>query len=243
MGGNRGDLSLAHSQPRQQAHHGQLFNDRQPGLDVKSPNPIYTPADVTVAHKLETVNQEYQELISSTLLEQKSYHQSQLESLELKSIDRFVHLEGIIGVVQAENDVLKSECRRLTNALEASVKNAEKVQAKYERSCKKVESSMQSLEEEREVSTRLLQNYQQLQAAHAQVQDVTVKNLQSQVSELQEQVRDLMFFLETREKVSRGELGGGEISGASVVGVVAASPPTAAARSPSTPGRKGKKKR
>ena len=219
MGGNRGDLLLAHSQPRQQAHHGQLFNDRQPGLDVKSPNPMYTPTDVTVAHKLETVNQEYQELISSTLLQQKSYHQSQLESLELKSIDRFVHLEGIIGVV--------------------------KVQAKYERSCKKVESSMQSLEEEREVSTRLLQNYQQLQAAHAQVQDVTVKNLQSQVSELQEQVRDLMFFLETREKVSSGELGGGEISGASVVGVVASSPPATAAtaRSPSTPGRKGKKKR
>jgi BRCA1-associated protein len=198
---------------------------------------VYTPTDVTVAHKLETVNQEYQELISSTLLQQKSYHQSQLE---LKSIDRFVHLEGIITLVQSENSVLKSECRRLTNALETSIRNADKIQTKYERSCKKVESLMQSLDEEREVSTRLLQNYQQLQASHAQIQDVTVKNLETKVDELQEQVRDLMFFLETREKVSSGEMRD-EISGASVIGVVASSPPPA--QSPSTPGRKGRKKK
>ena len=197
---------------------------RQPGLDVKSPHPLYTPTDVTVAHKLESVNQEYQDLISSTLLEQKSYHQSQLETLELKSIDRFVHLEGIISVLTEENGMLKAECSRLTRALENSSKVCEKSQAKYEKSSKRMNELYSSLEEEKVVSNQLLQNYQDLQKKYED-QEMQSKCLEGQVMELKEQVRDLMFFLETREKV------GPEIAGASVVGV---STPTS---------KKGKKKK
>ena len=226
------DGKLVHLAPpttTQTTNRNQSSHIRQPGLDVKSPNPLYTSTDITVAHKLESVNQEYQDLISSTLLEQKSYHQSQLETLELKSIDRFEHLEGIISVLTEENGMLKSECLRLSRVLENSTRLCTKTQSKYEKTAKKMEELNASLEEEKMVSNQLLINYQSLQKKY-ELQEKNSKDMESQVMELKEQVRDLMFFLETRENV------GSELVGGSVVGV---SSPT-----PSIPtSKKGKKKK
>ncbi|KAJ3017341.1 hypothetical protein HKX48_003587 [Thoreauomyces humboldtii] len=180
--------------------------------------------------KLESLGLEYTYLLTSQLESQRLWYESRLTQQELSAVDASSALADQVESTTRDLEAARSEVQDLTQRLAASDRDLRILNARVQKLADRAERTDALLREEKAVTASLLANQASYQRTIAD-QIKERKERDDEVSELREQVRDLMTFLDMRGKIE--EAGGvGEVAGASVVGVAAAPEP------PVTPGRK-----
>lgn len=145
--------------------------------------------------KLEALGTEYSNMIVSQLDSQRAYFEARLAQQQSERVESAVHLR-----VCSERDELQAQCTTLENeaaTMKETMLRSEAAAAKQESQLRQTLTALRDtkkqLDEEKSVSDGLLAQVRQLRDEQQQ--------LQSQVAELTEQLRDVMFFVSAREKV------------------------------------------
>jgi BRCA1-associated protein len=188
-------------------------------------------ADALAAEKIEAIGIEYSYLLSSQLDTQRTFYEDQQRGLqaqldELRS--GFARLEA--GAARA--GAAEAEAVRAAAQTDAARRERVRVEKKAEKLTDVARRLERELHEERAVSAGLLSNLERTRL-RAEEAERAREDVQVRVGELEDQVRDVMFFLEAREKIENGEGAMSEAAG----GSAALPPPPAQA-----PGKKKKKK-
>jgi BRCA1-associated protein len=193
-------------------------------------------ADAFSAEKIEAIGIEYSYLLTSQLDSQREYYEeqsaalkSQVDNLRLmvQTLGKEVEKERVIAAEERERR-RKDEDARVDEMHRDKVK-AEKRTEKFTDVAKKLE---QELRGERAVSEGLLKNLGKMKE-RADEADKEKAGLHAKIADLEDQLRDLMFFLEAKTKIEHGDGAEAEAAGGSI-GI----PP-----SPPTTGKKKKSKK
>ncbi|SNX85739.1 uncharacterized protein MEPE_04448 [Melanopsichium pennsylvanicum] len=159
---------------------------------------------INADEKLEAIGLEYSYLVTSQLEAQRHFYedkldqfQSQLSSLtgELSSLSvkaqQLDSLSSRTAVLERDNEVLRREKQKSDRKAEKATQLARTLQ--------------KDLHSEREISRGLMDKLKNTSESE--------QGLKSQVVDLQEQVRDLMFFVQARDKIDQegGEAQGGDV--------------------------------
>ena len=164
------------------------------------------------AEKMEILAMQYSQILQRAMEDQRVAYDEQMSELrrKLEDAQRKVDImsqdaERKVREAHEELHRRKAEDEERQAHLERERMKAEKKAEKMSELARRLEKD---LREERTVSEGLMNNITALKGS----MDVLKKEkdaLSSKVSDLEEQMRDLMFFLEARDKI---EQGGGEIS-------------------------------
>lgn len=188
-------------------------------------------ADALSAEKIEAIGIEYSYLLTSQLDSQRTFYEEQTTELRTQ-IDQ---LRAIVGSLSAEVDRgrlrAQEEEERSQREADVRVSELEREKQKAEKRAEKATQLARVLEkdlrEERAVGEGLMQNLNKVKERAEKAEQETAA-LHGQVLDLQDQVRDVMFFLEAKSKIEAGEGVIAEAAGGSVeVGSTSAVPPQA----------------
>ena len=184
-------------------------------------------ADALGAEKIEAIGIEYSYLLTSQLDSQRTFYEDQASEYQLQIVQ-------LTELVQNLSKELETTKQSAIQDEEARLAEMEKARVRAEKRAEKAGELARTLDKElkgeRAVSEGLMKN---LSVAKERAERVEQEKdeLKSRVSELEDQVRDIMFFVEARSKIEQGEGGAAEAAGGSLEVVT---PPTPSA------GRKGK---
>lgn len=157
--------------------------------------------------KMEAISLEYSYLLTSQLESQRIYYENQLDELshQISNLSMQVKsLKGNVNSIISENNKIEAENTTKETLISDISKGKEKAEKKLEAWKEKCESTKSVWLEEKEMTNSLLQNNGLLLKS--------MEDREKAIKELSDQVRDLMFFLEAREKVQgHPELEGGNI--------------------------------
>merc|ERR1712210_270356 len=180
--------------------------------------------------KMDSLQLEYTYLLTSQLEDQRNYFQSKLGRVEEDS-GRQVH--ALQERLQQEAEAKQ----RVEKELDAVSRERTKCEARVGQLVSKVNKLGGELEEERQLNKSLRENQEEWQTRlkRAEVEAAVLQQKKDrEILELQEQVRDLMFYMEAQSQVKESPLKD-EIQGGSIT--VGEAPPT----KPAKGARKGKK--
>ncbi|KAI5121493.1 hypothetical protein M0805_006530 [Coniferiporia weirii] len=189
------------------------------------------------AEKMEILAMQYSQILQRAMEDQRAAYDEQTGELRRKLEDTQRKLEIVSEDAAREVREARAEQeRRRAEEAERQVQ-LEREKAKAERKAEKMGELARRLEkelkEERTVSEGLLSNLTNMKEK-IEVADKDRNDLAAKVTDLEEQMRDLMFFLEAREKI---EQGGGVVSEAAGGSIELPQP------SPSRSGKTAKKKK
>ncbi|KAH6915849.1 BRCA1-associated protein [Coprinopsis sp. MPI-PUGE-AT-0042] len=173
-------------------------------------------ADALTAEKIEAIGIEYSYLLTSQLDSQREYYERQAGELK----DQLVDLKSLVARLtldfESERNRAKEEQARKEVEEEAKVTQALKEKAKAEARAEKATELARKFEkelkEERAVTEGLMKNLGVMKERFEQAEKNN-DTLNDRVKEMEDQVRDLMFFLDANNKI---EQGGGEAAGGSL---------------------------
>ncbi|ESK97762.1 brca1-associated protein [Moniliophthora roreri MCA 2997] len=176
-------------------------------------------ADALTAEKVEAIGIEYSYLLTSQLDSQRSYYEEQTKELHCQVGELRILIERLqedldasrMAERQAEEERKRSEEARVAEILREKTK-AEQRANKMTELARRLEKE---LREERAVSEGLMQNLGTLKEK-AKLVDQEKQEFQDKITELEEQLRDVMFYLEAKEKIEQGEGVAGEAAGGSL---------------------------
>jgi len=200
-------------------------------------------SDSLTAEKIEAIGIEYSYLLTSQLDSQRAFYEEQTTALQ----DEVIGLKSVVTQLRQEAESSRAaaaaeETRRRREEderISEVLRDKQRFEKKSERFMEVARTLEKELREERAVSGGLLKNLEAVQK-RAEEGDAERVALAQKVKELEDQVRDVMFFLEARTKIETGE---GEM--AEVVGGDASVPtpgPSAPTGATQTPGKKKKKR-
>ncbi|KAI9142451.1 BRCA1-associated protein 2-domain-containing protein [Paraphysoderma sedebokerense] len=175
--------------------------------------------------KLDSITLEFSYLLTTQLETQRQYYENQLTTVtsQLSSLShQMERYNSQASSTERETDILKSRMAQLESECKSLMAEKEEWKTKeskttkekrvLEKKIEKLETQLRSLqkelEDEKEINSLLTTNSTSLK------QQLTAKD--TQIQELSEQVRDLMFFLETQQKIEASPLRE-EIKGGTVV--------------------------
>ncbi|KAF9258913.1 zf-UBP-domain-containing protein [Marasmius fiardii PR-910] len=180
-------------------------------------------ADALTAEKIEAIGIEYSYLLTSQLDSQRSYYEEQTTEMQSQIGELRQIVERLSEDIQTEKLArrdLEEEKNRSEQARELEMKKERTKVAKMQDSIRQLQKN---LEEEKAVSEGLLNNVRNLQkekqskAATDENHEQEKSALRDQIKDLEDQLRDVMFFLEAQEKIKNSEDGLEEAAGGSVV--------------------------
>ncbi|KIM44535.1 hypothetical protein M413DRAFT_442504 [Hebeloma cylindrosporum] len=194
-------------------------------------------ADALSAEKIEAIGIEYSYLLTTQLDSQRSFYEEQTTELRTQ-------IDGLKSLVEKLSDEFareqvrnKEQEARIRRQEEEKVAQIAKEKAKVDHRAEKVTELAKRLEkelrEERAVSEGLMKNLAKLKEK-AELADKEKEDFSNKVRELEDQVRDVMFFLEAKTKIEQG----GGIESEAAGGSIAVPTP-----SPTLPNGKKKKSR
>ncbi|KAI0666757.1 zf-UBP-domain-containing protein [Trametes maxima] len=178
-----------------------------------------TAADALTAEKIEAIGIEYSYLLTSQLDSQRTFYEEQ--TAELRSqIDSMRSLVEQLGAeVELHKQRACQDAERHAREEEERVAALEREKARAEKRAEKASELARTLakelREERAVSEALMKNLTTAKE-HAEVAARETAVFRVQVQELQDQVRDVMFFLEAKNKIESGEGAAAEAAGGSL---------------------------
>jgi BRCA1-associated protein len=197
-------------------------------------------SDSLTAEKIEAIGIEYSYLLASQLDSQREFYEEQTTALQVD----VASLRSVITQLEQEAESSRAaaaaeESRRRREEeehLSEMLRDKQRVEKKSERFAEVARTLEKELREERAVSSGLLKN---LEAARKRVEEGEAERaaLTQRVQELEDQVRDVMFFLEARTKIESGEGDMAEVAGGDI------SVPTPGPSSAARTSRKKKKGR
>jgi BRCA1-associated protein len=176
-------------------------------------------ADTLSAEKIEAIGIEYSYLLTSQLDSQREYYEeqsaeakSQVEELKLmvQSLGREVEKERTSGAQERERK-RKEEDTKLDEMHRDKIR-AEKRAEKIADVAKKLEKE---LREERAVSEGLMKNLGKMKERVGEA-DKEKAEFRGKIADLEDQVRDVMFFLEAKTKIEHGGGAEAEAAGGSI---------------------------
>ncbi|KAG6890969.1 hypothetical protein C0992_011728 [Termitomyces sp. T32_za158] len=171
-----------------------------------------TQADALSAEKIEAIGIEYSYLLTSQLESQRSYYED--EAKELKN-----QVTSYKEQVERLNQRLEEDAKRKNDEEQGRLANVLKeknrADARAEKATELARRLDKELKEERAVSEGLMTKMNSMKEK-VQRADADKGEGLAKIRELEEQMRDLMFFLETRMKIESGEGPEAELAGGSV---------------------------
>jgi BRCA1-associated protein len=174
------------------------------------------PADTMAAEKVEAIGIEYSYLLTSQLDSQRAYYEEQLDTMKEQLSSAYAKMDiraKEVEAMEAQRRITEETWRKeLESKVTEAAKERTKVEKKAEKAMELARKFEKELREEKMVNDGLLQNLAAVKKrSEAFEQEKT--EFMGRISELEDQMRDLMFYLETRDKVEKE---GGELAGASV---------------------------
>jgi BRCA1-associated protein len=190
--------------------------------------------DALSAEKIEAIGIEYSYLLTSQLDSQREFYEAQkaAQAQEAAEVRRAMEeLRADVARLRASYAEGEAERRKEAEARVAAVeREKERAERKLEKMSELARRLDRELKEEKAVSEGLMGNMARLRGQLGSAEEEKAA-LRGKVSELEDQVRDVMFFLEAKSKIEEGEGVEAEMAGGSIeIG-------------PSTPARGAKKKK
>ncbi|KAK0488929.1 BRCA1-associated protein 2-domain-containing protein [Armillaria novae-zelandiae] len=165
-----------------------------------------SPADALSAEKIEAIGIEYSYLLTSQLDSQRSYYEDQTAELKAQVND----LKQIVSKLTADFEKTQADLR------EREHRRMQEEEARVAEGLKK------ELDEERAVSEGLMKNLgkmkEKVEAGNTQSVEARAK-----IRDLEDQLRDVMFYLEAKTHIENGDGVAGEALGGTIQ---VPSPPT-----------------
>lgn len=193
------------------------------------------PADRLAAEKVEAIGIEYSYLLTSQLDTQRAYYEDQSAELEGQLMEAHAQVASLNialkETMRDSEDQLKEEQEKIANIQKAYAR----VEARADKMGELARKFEKELKEERAVGKGLLENVSSLKVV-ADRADGERKALEERLRECEDQLRDVMFFLEARDKIADGAGVEGEASGGTVE-----LPPPAPPKQPQKKKKKPKK--
>jgi BRCA1-associated protein len=193
------------------------------------------PDDMRAAEKVEAVGLEYANLLASQLDSQRAYFEEQAAELRTALENSRAELARVKAAAEErakEDEASRAEAAERAAESEVARVNAQKRADKMQELARKLEKDLKA---ERAVSEGLMTRINKLQEAEAVGARERV-NLQERLKDVEEQLRDLMFFLEAKTTIEQqgeqSELAGGSI-------VVPPAPPMPAPQKESSRKKRG----
>ncbi len=169
-----------------------------------------TPADSLAAEKVEAIGIEYSYLLTSQLDSQRAYYekeQAHFSSALSDAHDRIMELETQL------------ECNE-PNAIKKLEDRATRAETRAERFHQQSRKLGHDLQEEKILSSGLMRTIDGLKK-RAEAADQERDNIAKRLRECEDQLRDIMFYLEAKDKIEKeaeaGEGPLGEAAGGSIV--------------------------
>ena len=171
------------------------------------------------AEKMEILAMQYSQILQRTMEEQRASYDEQTKDLRRRLEDAQRKLEIMGSDAESKVREMREELARFRAEEEERRSHLEKEKAKAEKKSEKLADLARKLEkdlrEERTVSEGLMKNLslskEKIDSAEKEKSDLT-----SRVADLEEQMRDLMFFLEAREKIEQEGGAASEAAGGTV---------------------------
>ncbi|EKM81812.1 hypothetical protein AGABI1DRAFT_118883 [Agaricus bisporus var. burnettii JB137-S8] len=176
-------------------------------------------SDALTAEKIEAIGIEYSYLLTSQLDSQRAYYEEQNTQLqtqlaELKDAMEQMKVEREHQkMLEEENEARRQE--EFAKVIEAAEKGKTKAEQRADRMRDLAKTLDKELKEERAVSEGLMQNINSMKD-RLNMAEVGQNESSEKIQELQEQVRDLMFFLEANTKIEQGGGVEAEAAGGSI---------------------------
>ncbi|KNZ75093.1 RING finger protein ETP1 like protein [Termitomyces sp. J132] len=164
-----------------------------------------TQADALSAEKIEAIGIEYSYLLTSQLESQRSYYED--EEKRLKN-----QLAELKGQVDRLGQQLKEDAKKREDQEQARLAHVMKEKSRAEARAEKATEVDKELKEDRAVSEGLMKNMNSMKERVERADKDKGQSL-AKIHELEDQLRDVMFFLETRMKIESGEGPEAELAG------------------------------
>lgn len=164
------------------------------------------PADTLNAEKMEAIGIEYSYLLTSQLESQREHYEEQkthLDELLLTARDK---VEALEKEIQERMEAYRIEKERRSQEEEAKktelVKERLKAEKRAERFAEMARAFEKELKEERAVSEGLLKNLKKVKE-RADRADHERAAMDLRMRDMEEQLRDVMIFLDAKDKIQR----------------------------------------
>jgi len=162
-------------------------------------------SDNLTAEKIEAIGIEYSYLLTSQLDSQREYYEKEMAQQR----EDFAESQSrLVEEADARVQELGGEAKR-------EQRERQRLEKKAEQSIALVRQLQKELREERAVNEGIMQNLTAVQTKLASAEKER-GNYDGKVADLEEQLRDLMFFLEAKDKIDQGDEGFAEAAGGSV---------------------------
>ena len=183
-------------------------------------------ADTLSAEKIEAIGIEYSYLLTSQLDSQREYYEEQGAELKGEVEELKLMVQSLGREIEKERVSAAEERERRKKEEEAGIDEMYRDKVKAEKRAEKVADVAKKLEkelrEERAVSEGLLKNLGKMKQRVAEA-DKEKADLCVKITDLEDQVRDVMFFLEAKTKIEHGGGAEAEAAGGSIE--IPSSPP------------------
>jgi len=193
---------------------------------TRDTGPGPSPADALSAEKIEAIGIEYSYLLTSQLDSQRTFYEEQTSELRTQVDELRSMLETLSKEVEKDRERAKEEQSRLIKEQEERVVEADRARIKAEKRAEKTAELARALEKdlkaERAMTEGMHKNLTASKEREAQWKEdkrqlnEAKEALVSKVRDLEDQVKDVMFFLEAKQKIEEGEGVIGEAAGGSI---------------------------
>ncbi|KAG7093768.1 hypothetical protein E1B28_007416 [Marasmius oreades] len=184
-----------------------------PGREGGSMGP--SAADALTAEKIEAIGIEYSYLLTSQLDSQRSYYEEQQTELQRQIGELRVLIERLSQDIEQEKLARRDaeeEKKKMQDYRESEIVREKNKAVKMTELAKQLQKE---LREERAVSEGLMQNLGNVKEK-AEAGEKEKEKFKEQIADLEDQLRDMMFFLEAKDKIEKGEGVVGEAAGGSI---------------------------
>lgn len=177
-------------------------------------------ADALTAEKIEAIGIEYSYLLTSQLDSQRAFYEEQSSDLqnqivELRRLTENMNLEHEKEARHMRDEFSRKQ-KKEGEKLSRILKEKQKSDIQVEKAVDMARKLEKELEEERAVSKGLMTNIAKMK--DKAVHDDTERDQYLQkIQDLEDQVRDIMFFLEAKTKIEQGEGPVAELAGGSIM--------------------------
>ncbi|KIY48133.1 zf-UBP-domain-containing protein [Fistulina hepatica ATCC 64428] len=165
-------------------------------------------ADALSAEKIEAIGIEYSYLLTSQLDSQREYYEEQTSELQKQVQELKYMVETLSQQVEVQSRRRdEEETRRAADEkarLAILQKEKAKVESKADKMAELARKIDKELKEERAVSEGLMRNLANMKEKATKV-DQERQAYEAKIKDLEEQLRDVMFFLEANAKIEKGE--------------------------------------
>jgi BRCA1-associated protein len=176
-------------------------------------------ADALSAEKIEAIGIEYSYLLTSQLDSQRSFYEEHITQLKTQVDELRALVEKLSRDVEKETAEAKAQellrRREEEERLDGVYREKQKAEKRAEKAAELARKFEKELKEEKAFSEGLLKNLGKMKE-RVELSDRQKEEHDVKISELQDQLRDVMFFLEARTKIEQGEGAEAEAAGGSV---------------------------